>query len=410
MIEEDRREFVKKNICFHNMAAPLQVDIQTELAQLRQELNHYHQADTAAAANRQALTAQNVAVRAHDDHERTVLKQLISQTANIDGSSPPAIRNWFRELEVTIPLTGGGAATIEIATRTVSGSLRLEAERWIAAQAQAQPPIPRNQIAWNDLRTHIANAFLTTNEDEFMRTEVEATRQTAFETEACYTRRFRDVAAVAYPAGGRNVDQDRILLSAYIKGLKNKEIARELILRGDPADMEAAMTLVSQYSGAEERLKRLGVRNEEPMEVNAIVMKTDSTDAVSKSLEKIMSKLAVLECRLQETETLAISGPASQGQSRKPGPTQKKCAYCHRTGHIVAECRTKRRNNVQRRPTNDACYNCGRKGHFARDCRSATRDHSYGPSQRQYPQRPAGSADFKSQRQGNGSWDRLSFQ
>jgi hypothetical protein len=382
-------------------------DVLHELALLRHDLNQYHEVELHVREQRR-------------DHEgdRGRVKQLIDATTKVDGASAPALRQWFREVEMTIPLTGGGALTIEIATRTITGSLRLETERWIVAQGQLQPPVLRNHIAWADLRAHLSETFLTRDEAAHMRTEVTEMRQTAFESEASYVRRFRDVAAMAYPAAGRNADQERLLLDAFLKGLKNTAISREIILHENAQGLEEAMVLVGRYSGAEERLRRLQLLNREtPMEVNASTEDTSkkmedgavTLQQIARNMERLTSKLAAMDCKIKG-DSVASVGPSKKVKTKH---ARSRCGYCKREGHAEADCRTKARAQQQpRRPANNgACFNCGRRGHFARECRSA-------PSGR-HPQRPAGyvpqqvtaptQPNFYQQQQvtrpqGNGQW------
>ena len=48
-----------------------------------------------------------------------------------------------------------------------------------------------------------------------LRDEVERVKQSVYEQEVSYNRRFRGVANAAYSATNRNADQNRILVRAY---------------------------------------------------------------------------------------------------------------------------------------------------------------------------------------------------
>jgi hypothetical protein len=57
---------------------------------------------------------------------------------------------------------------------------------------------------------------------------------------------------MAYPETQCKADQNRILLDAYLKGLRNRSISRKIIIQEDVQDVEGAMTFVARYSGTED--------------------------------------------------------------------------------------------------------------------------------------------------------------
>ena len=77
---------------------------------------------------RQQEADRNQAIRA-----REVIKDLIHQTRNCDGSSTLAVRNWIREITLAFNQVGN-TSIIEIAAKTVSGPFRFELERFIEEQ------------------------------------------------------------------------------------------------------------------------------------------------------------------------------------------------------------------------------------------------------------------------------------
>ena len=74
----------------------------------------------------------------------------------------------------------------------------------------------RAAVPWNDVRIHLSTQFLNVDEASALRDEIEQLRQSAYEPEVSYSRRYREVADVAYPEALRNADQERILVKSRI--------------------------------------------------------------------------------------------------------------------------------------------------------------------------------------------------
>ena len=73
----------------------------------------------------------------------------------------------------------------------------------------------RDDVPWEAVKEHISASFLHIDEASALRDELEKTNQSAYEPEAGYNRRLREVADPAYPTADRNDDQNRILIRAY---------------------------------------------------------------------------------------------------------------------------------------------------------------------------------------------------
>ena len=96
---------------------------------------------------------------------------------------------------------------IKIAARTAAGSLRWELQRYITAVLATNDQINvRFNVPWADVKAHLRTSFLNVDVSSALRDEVEKTRQSAYEPEASFSRRFREVADAAYPGEGRNKD------------------------------------------------------------------------------------------------------------------------------------------------------------------------------------------------------------
>ena len=88
--------------------------------------------------------------------------------------------------------------------------------------------IAREAVSWLAIREHVIKTFLNVDEAAALRDSVDILRQSAFESEASFTRRFRELAQKAHPVP-RNVDHSRILVKAYARGLRSTGIAVKMI-------------------------------------------------------------------------------------------------------------------------------------------------------------------------------------
>ena len=88
--------------------------------------------------------------------------------------------------------------------------------------------IVREVVSWTAIRDHVIKTFLNVDEAGALRDSVDHLQQSAFESEAYFTRRFCKLAQKAYPVP-RNVDQSRILVKAYARGFRSTGIAVQII-------------------------------------------------------------------------------------------------------------------------------------------------------------------------------------
>ena len=181
-------------------------------------------------------------------HHEQCKQALIRQTTPCDGTSPAGVRAWFKDIELAGAEVGADNK-IEVAARTAAGSLRWELERYIAGVLATNDQInARFNVPWADVKAHLRTSFLNVDESSALRDEMEKTRQSAYEPEASFSRRFREVADAAYPGEGRNEDQNRILIRAFARGLRSDELARKLVEEGNPTTLEEAFTTLAGYS------------------------------------------------------------------------------------------------------------------------------------------------------------------
>ena len=216
---------------------------------------------------------------------REQIRDLIRQTQTCDGSSTSAVRNWIRE--VTLAFNQVGAASIiEIASKTVSGPLRFELERFIEGTIAANQ-IGRAAIPWPDLRDHLASNFLNIDETAALRDELDKVRQSAYETTQQFVRRFRDISDICYPSGLRNPDQKSVLIE-----------------QAAPTSLDEAITATIRFCERNDAYGRLG-RHESPIEIGAANVSNCKTmdplvamvDSLASTVQKLATKLAKIEAR-----------------------------------------------------------------------------------------------------------------
>ena len=143
--------------------------------------------------------AQQEGARIVTQNRRALIKDLVRQTSPCDGTPTSAVRNWIREIGLALNQVGDGSI-IEVVSKTVTGPLRFEIERFIARTIDADLR-ERHEVPWPALRDHVAAQFLNIDEAAALRDEVEKVRQSAYEPTVQYCRRFREVADAAYPVG-----------------------------------------------------------------------------------------------------------------------------------------------------------------------------------------------------------------
>ena len=272
----------------------------------------------------------------------------VKRLPTCDGSTPQLVRDWLREVELTVPYS---TRTVYIATQTARAALRWELEQFLEAQPN------RDQVTWPQLKTHIQDSFLCPYEARRLRDEVKKIKQGAYETSAAYGRRFRDAADRAYPPvnGARNPDQTRILLEEYSGGLHSSTIKGHLCREGRPDSFQAAMTLVQAYE-ADEYAYRLSNgdtldydRVEEPMEVGAVGGTPWAKDLaeVKRKVTGLASQFTRLMATLEKSNMSAGAPSAKHSNSNSHNSASNnspRCAYCKKKGHVARECRKQQRD------------------------------------------------------------------
>ena len=225
-----------------------------------------------------SLTASNEKNAKRD--RQTVVDSQILTTVRCSGSSTIKVREWFAEIEMTRSYfaedldepqktVAKDIDTLKVVQATLQGVIR----RCYQAFIDEQPN--RRLIKWQSVKNHLTLAYLTADEEEYLKSALEKTKQRTEETTGSYGRRFKEAAAMAYSTENRNPAVEAILLKKYIKGLHSAALKRRLIQEDDPKTVEAASKAVERFTVQEIRMKRI-LDNEydpsgpEPMEIGVV--------------------------------------------------------------------------------------------------------------------------------------------
>ena len=260
-----------------------------------------------------------------------------------DGSSEQVVRDWIQEMETTkeaLDVRGGN----RLVRRTTKGALKKEAEKAMKAWKAAQPNPEGNERAketldtpWegaDGLKAHITKAFLSTDEQEVLKSRLETFKQGPMEEIKAYNRRFEQLAHDCYGATFEaNVLKD--LFKWYARGLKEDFYARKIVegvAKAEIKDLPAAFTKINKLKAAEDGFRRLGRRKTQE-EGSSSVNSVDSR--MNPAITTVMERLVkVLEdnkgAKLLDKITKGIMSAESGARPKEPQWPKKKNGYNRR--------------------------------------------------------------------------------
>ena len=293
---------------------------------------------------------------------------VVNQTNVCDGSTPESVRRWLMEMNLArkrLPAPSVG----EIISRTISGPLRFEIERYILEKGG-----DREAIDWEELEKFVEKHFLRIDEQASLRAELKKVTQGPFDNEATYCRNFRLKAELAYPVDKRNDDQHELIINAFIKGLCRDNFARRICNQagGLPKTLDKTIEVLQTLCEREEIFTRLGRENEgqtyqlgthtesggknntarveEPMEIGVI---NERINKIIKGQEQLSTKVEKLNIKQNQNRFpaqaprvgLGMGIPGRFPRSQFPRPQFP-------------------RSQGQRSIDNRRCYSCGQIGHL----------------------------------------------
>ncbi len=352
----------------------------------------------------QTKEAKNIAVVSGNSIKNlNLFKAIANQTNVCDGENVDSLRLWLREID----LARGRLQTpdiVELASRTVSGALRVELEKFIAAKL---PLInqDRTQIDWVELKKHITSTFLSLDDDVIQKDNIEKITQAVFETDLQYTRRFSEAVENVYPQVDRSQDREKMLVKIFLRGLLNDLFAKEIVTHHNPKTVVEAISTFQRVSSLNEQYIRLGrphlgrtTRQEEPMDCSAVLDNDTGKklDRILASQEKLCTRVAKLEVRSDQARGAIPKYQKQVSVTQKPtdfSPSMPNTprSYRYRTpaGYNLPPQHTPLNTQNSYRgsgtyknvfpqagsPRQQTVYNprkcfiCGLTGHYANNCR-----------------------------------------
>jgi hypothetical protein len=339
---------------------------------------------------RQQIAANSITASAEKAAKRdrqTVVDAQILTTVRCSGSSSIKVREWIAEMEMTRSYfaedldephqtVARDIDTLKVAQATLQGEMRQCYQTFIDAQPN------RKLVTWQSVRTHLTLAYLTADEEEYLKAAVGKTKQRSGETTGSYGRRFTQAAILAYSETARNAAIEAILLTKYIKGLHSLSIKRRVVQETEPKDVGEAMKAVETFTCQELRMSRIldndydpdapepmeiGVVGTTPMSDPAILAMQRSMEGLHKELTKLKSSTIYVANPQQATQVAPVKSyaravtpllPAAEAQMpprpRRPFPVnpmggpsftpdkQPICHECQQVGHVQKNCDTRR--------------------------------------------------------------------
>ena len=277
---------------------------------------------------------------AHHRREEGFLRDAVANMITANGLNTTEFRKWTWRVKSNAAQLKNNHSTVQLMQRTSTGALQEELDSYIWSFLKINPEKHRQDIPWNELLDHVTRQFLPSNDAEYQRETLENFRQVAGEAVRDYSRKFRDLAEQAFPTENRTPDQVRTLIRYFIKGLNSAETART-VLKSCPSSVMEAMQAALDSAEMEETLHRLGHRREEAMDVSTVRPNTQATNpllVMSRQLERLTTKMAAMEARIQQGGSYQKYPRRQGGKGRRTPDGKLICYNCQNSGHISREC------------------------------------------------------------------------
>ena len=305
------------------------------------------------------MNQRRLQIEAHREIRRR-LEQFGNRVGATDGANKEGLREWIRGIDNAVAWTGApDMLVLEMVGYLTTGSLATLVRDHISPAAGAGH-------TWRECRALIIQNFLNEDEQEYLRSRVEALVQNAYEDTREYGRRFRDGVNKAYTLAEMAVPlvMER-LVNLFINGVRDKQVRTQVHL-AKPGTLDLAINCANNASRAVGKAE-CNTRVEEPMEVGALapphvpVPRKDQTskeDDVKQLVKTLQGEVKSLRKSLERQVQAQAQGPPTA-----PVPAQGGRGQSGQRG------RGMRRQPVRNAQGEPRCFNCNRYGHMARECR-----------------------------------------
>ena len=277
---------------------------------------------------------------ANHRREETFLKNAVDNMITSNGLNTAEFLKWNIRVKSNAAQLKNNHSTVQLMQRTATGALQEELDTYIWNFLKLNPEKQRQDIPWHELLDHVTRQFLQWNDADCVRENLETFRQMAGENVKDYSRKFRDLAELAFPTEQRTGDQVRNLIRYFVKGLNSAEAARS-VLKTCPTSLSEVMNAALDSAEMEETLYRLGHRKEEPMDISAVQHNAQTTNPLllmSKQLERLTTKMAAMEAHIHQGGAYPRYPCRQSGRNRKTPDGKIICYNCHDSGHISKNC------------------------------------------------------------------------
>ena len=243
------------------------------------------------------------------------IKEQIDSITKCDGLIAQEVRDWVDSITLSCGLVRDiDNHAMLLVTGTIRGPLRNEVERFLSLQTDRLP------TPWPLVRDHVRNTFLSPNETDTLKIEIEKLKQPSHESVAIFNWKFRELANKAYPEP-RTGDAERVLVRAYSKALRDADLAKKLMTDGHPENLDMPFRYTEVQASGIEMFNSLG-RSEEPMEIAGIVGNEQQQEASAMTL-KALNDLTLAVKGLRSTQDKMITKVAKIEAQNKQAPVER---------------------------------------------------------------------------------------